>query len=81
MTKITSQQQLDQLIKNSFEDILEVFVLFDGGYRSSKNISFNDSSSYYVYNETYDDEDIIKFKDFNKSVIGEAMSEGRLYMY
>ena len=81
MIQITTQEQLDSLVKESNDNIIDCFVRLNGGLRSSKDISINDDGSYYVYNEIDDTEEIIGHKDFTNSFIGKAMSNGALFKY
>lgn len=81
MTKITTQEQLNQMIDKANDGVLQCFVALNLGLRSSKEIYYNDSTSYYVYNEIDDSEDIISFDKFKDSFIGEAMTKGALFAY
>lgn len=81
MIQITTQEQLDSLIKESSDSIIDCFVMLNGGLRSSKDISITDDGSYYVYNEIDDTEETIGHEDFLDSFLGEAMSKGALFKY
>lgn len=81
MTKITTQEQLNQMIDNADEGILECFILLNGGLRSSKDISYNDENSYYIYNEMDDSDEVIDFNKLKDSFIGEAITKGALFAY
>ena len=81
MKKILSQEQLDELIHSSEDEILDCFVRLNYGLRSSKSIAF-DGDSYYIYNEIDDSENIVKHNKLMDSFpIGEAIKKGALYAY
>lgn len=79
--RINSQEELDNRLKQSNNNLLNCFVQLNFGLRSSKDISFNENGDYYIYNGIDDSEEIIKHKDLMKSFIGEAISKGALYEY
>lgn len=80
--KITSQQELDELIRKVRKgNPLDCFVLLNFGIRSSKQISLNENGDYYVYNECDDSEEVINHGSFMSSFLGEALSKGALYKY
>lgn len=81
MTKVTTQEQLNQMIDKANDGVLQCFVTLNLGLCSSKEIYYNDNTSYYVYNEIDDSEDIIPFDKFKDSFIGEAMTKGALFVY
>ena len=80
MNKITSKEQLDQLLKDNTE--VDCFVALAGGLaRSSKNISLDAFGDYIMYNEIDDSEDTITQQDFNKSILNDYITNGVLYQY
>lgn len=82
MQKVISQKQLDGLIENSEDEILECFVILNGGARSSKVITIKEDDSYFIINETdYTKETIPHDKLMDSFPIGEAIKKGALYAY
>lgn len=80
MEKITSIDQLNKLIED--EEVVDAFILLNGGFRTSKDISFGeDSNSYCVFNEIDGSDDTYTLEELKQSLIGEAMSKGALYKY
>jgi hypothetical protein len=80
MEKITSIDQLNKLIED--EEVVDAFILLNGGCRTSKDISFGeDSNSYCVFNEIDGSDDTYTLEELKQSLIGEAMSKGALYKY
>lgn len=81
MKKITTQEQLDELIDNSEGGELKCFVLLNYGLRSSKSIT-SDGDNYYIYNEIDDTEETISHDKLMDSFpIEEAIKKGALYAY
>lgn len=82
MEKITSQEQLDELINKSSDGVLDCFVRLNGGLRSSKCITFEEGNSYFVNNDIDDSgENIEHDKLMDSFPIGEAIKKGAFYSY
>ena len=79
--KINSQEELDNLINSNNGEPLECFIMLSFGFRSSKDISFDENGDYYVFNEIDGSEEIIKYDNLNSTILGEALSKGCLYKY
>ena len=82
MKKILSQEQLDELIHSSEDEMFECFVMLNGGARSSKVITIKEDDSYFIINKTdYTKETIPHDKLMDSFPIGEAIKKGALYAY
>ena len=77
--RINSEEELDNRLKQNNGNPLHCFVQLNFGFRSSKDISFNENGDYFICNLIDDSEEIIKHKDLIKSFIGQAISKGALY--
>lgn len=82
MTKITSVQQLREMIEN---DNLEYFILLNGGLRSSKIVCMNDDGERFdIVNEIDESEQTLsedELMDKNLTNIGYAITNGAFYCY
>ena len=81
MKKIISQKQLDELIHSSEDEILECFVMLNGGARSSKSITLVEKDFYEIFNDIDDTEEVISYNELMDSFIGDAIKKGVLYAY
>ena len=81
MKKILSQEQLDELIHSSEDEMFECFVMLNGGGMSPKSITLVEDDFYYIINEIDDTEDIVKHDKLMDSFIGDAIKKGALYTY
>ena len=82
MKKILSQEQLDELIHSSEDEMFECFVMLNGGGMSPKSITLVEDDFYYIINEIDDTEETIPHdKLMDSSPIGEAIKKGALYEY
>lgn len=75
MKKILSQEQLDELIHSSENEMFECFVMLNGGGVSPKSITLVEDDFYYIVNVIPHD------KLMDSSPIGEAIKKGVLYTY
>ena len=78
---ISSQEQLDSLIKDNFPNPLDCFVLLNYGLRSFKEITVNDYGDYCVYNDCDYSDEIIPYDNLMSSFLGEAIDNKALYAY
>ena len=79
--KIDSLQQLKEL---SAEDGLDIFILLNGGLRSSKRITYFESDDTWdVYNEIDDSyqEGLTTKQLDEETIVVEALKNGALYRY
>ena len=82
MKKILSQEQLDELIHSSENEMFECFVMLNGGGMSPKSITLVEDDFYYIINEIDDTEETIPHDKLMDSFpIGEAIKKGVLYSY
>ena len=82
MKKILSQEQLDELIHSSEDEMFECFVMLNGGGMSPKSITLVEDDFYYIINEIDDTEETIPHDKLMDSFpIGEAIKKGVLYAY
>ena len=82
MKKILSQEQLDELIHSSEDEMFECFVMLNGGGMSPKSITLVEDDFYYIVNEIDDTEETIPHDKLMDSFpIGEAIKKGVLYSY
>lgn len=82
MKKITTQEQLDELIHSSEDEILECFVMLNGGARSSKSIILVEKDFYEIFNDIDDTVETISYdKLIDSFPIGEAIKKGALFIY
>ena len=75
MKKILSQEQLDELIHSSENEMFECFVMLNGGGVSPKSITLVEDDFYYIVNVIPHD------KLMDSSPIGEAIKKRALYTY
>lgn len=82
MTKVTSIEQLREMVENDFFDY---FIALNGGFRSSKTICMNDDGeSFDVVNEIDGSEQTLsaeELKDRELTNIGYAIEGGAFYCY
>lgn len=79
--RISSQEELDKLLKEADGIMIEGFVQLNFGVRSSKTVTLNSNGDYGVFNHIDGSEEIIKHDDLMKSFpIGEAISKGAFYI-
>lgn len=82
MTKITSVEQLKEMIANGTHDF---FICLTGCLKSSKNIDYDpETKEFYIFNEIDGSEQ--EFHEeyfFNREYtnVGYAMENGKLYSY
>ena len=82
MIKILSQEQLDELIHSSEDEMFECFVMLNGGGMSPKSITLVEDDFYYIINEIDDTKETIPHDKLMDSFpIGEAIKKGVLYAY
>lgn len=82
MKKILSQEQLDELIHSSEDEMFECFVMLNGDGMSPKSIILVEDDFYYIINEIDDAEETIPHDKLMDSFpIGEAIKKGVLYAY
>ena len=82
MKKILSQEQLDELIHSSEDDVLDCFVMLNGGARSSKSITLAGKDFYEIFNGIDGTVEAISYNKLMDSFpIGEAIKKGVLYAY
>lgn len=83
MKKIISQELLNKLIYSSEDEMLEYFVMLNGGgAMSPKSITLEENNSYFIINEIDDTEETISHDKLMDSFpIGEAIKKGALYTY
>ena len=78
-TQIKDLTHLKELLE-SREEALDFFIALNGGFRSSKRISY-DADGFFIHHEIDDTmEEDIGDKAFMKSFTGKAMYAGALYM-
>lgn len=82
MIKILSQEQLDELIHSSEDEILECFVMLNGGARSSKSITLVEKDFYEIFNDIDETFEAISYDKLMDSFpICEAIKKGALFTY
>ena len=82
MKKILSQEQLDELIHSSEDEMFECFVMLNGGGMSPKSITLIEDDFYYIINEIDDTGETISHDKLMDSFpIGEAIKKGALFTY
>ena len=80
MKKIETLEELKVLAS---EDMIDCFIMFNGGLRSSKQIEYDiDRDEWYIFNEIDGEEQYLNTKDLEEETnIIEALSKGALYLY
>lgn len=82
MKKINSMEELKEILVEG--EVIEGFILLNGGIRSSKSICNLGDNRYSIINEVDDSEDILTLEEFNdntKTNIGYAITNGMFYLY
>ena len=80
MKKIETLEELKVLAS---EDMIDCFIMFNGGLRSSKQIEYDiDRDEWYIFNEIDGEEQFLSTKDLDDETnIIEALNKNCLYMY
>ena len=82
MTKVTSLDQLKEMIANGVHDY---FIALNGGFRSSKYIDYSTKScKFFIMNEIDNTDQTLNEKqlmDRDYTNVGYAMTVGALYAY
>ena len=80
MKKIETLEELKVLAS---EGMIDCFIMFNGGLRSSKQIEYDiDRDEWYIFNEIDGEEQYLNTKDLEEETnIIEALSKGALYLY
>ena len=81
MKRIETLEELKTLA--SQDDIIDCFIKFDGGLRSSKQLEYDaDRDEWYVFNEIDGEEQYLNTKELeDETNIIEALNKGSLYLY
>lgn len=80
--RINSQEDLDDMLEKLKDGrSLSCFVQLNFGFRSSKDISFDDNGDYFILNGIDDTEETIEHDSLMSSFIGEALEKGALYKF
>lgn len=83
MKKITSMEELKEALEIEGE-VIEGYILLNGGIRSSKSMCNLGDNKYSIINEVDDSEQFLSFEELNddtKTNIGLAVTEGSFYIY
>lgn len=83
MKKITSMEELKEVLEIEGE-VIEGYILLNGGIRSSKSMCNLGDNKYSIINEVDDSEQFLSFEELNdntKTNIGLAVTEGSFYIY
>lgn len=83
MKKITSMEELKEVLEIEGE-VVEGYILLNGGIRSSKSMCNLGDNKYSIINEVDDSEQFLSFEELNdntKTNIGLAVTEGSFYIY
>ena len=80
MKKIETLEELKTLAS---EDMIDCFIMFNGGLRSSKQIEYDiDRDEWYIFNEIDGEEQYLNTKELeDETNIIEALNKGSLYLY
>ena len=81
-TQVKSTDQLKSILADG--ETKDFFILLNFGLRSSKAISYDGSSTFYVLNEIDDTEQELTEQELMNSDItniGEAINKGAFYLY
>ena len=80
MKKIETLEELKVLAS---EDMIDCFIMFNGGLRSSKQIEYDiDRDEWFIFNEIDGEDQYLNTKDLEEETnIIEALSKGALYLY
>ena len=81
-TQVKSTDQLKTILADG--ETKDFFILLNYGLRSSKAISYDGSSTFYVLNEIDDTEQELTEQELMNSDItniGEAINKGAFYLY
>ena len=82
MERISNIEQLDYLLEISEQ--VDCFISLNAGIRSSKTIWKQEDGVYTILNEIDDSEDNLtkdELFDNQKTLVGEAMKKGSLFVY
>lgn len=81
MKRIETFEELKVLA--SQDDLIDCFIMFDGGLRSSKQLEYDvDRDEWYVFNEIDGEEQFLSTDDLAEETnIIEALNKGNLYLY
>ncbi len=82
MQRISNIEQLDYLLEKS--GAVDCLISLNGGARSSKTIWKEEDGIYTILNEIDDSEDNLtkdELFDTQKTLVGEAMKKGSLFVY
>lgn len=73
---------LEELKQKALNNNLECFLLLNGGFRSSKVISYYEDKTFYILNEIDGSEEELTEEELEKlTLIPEAIEKGALYLY
>lgn len=83
MKKITSMEELKEVLEIEGE-VIEGYILLNGGIRSSKSMCNLGDNKYSIINEVDDSKQFLSFEELNddtKTNIGLAVTNGSFYLY
>jgi len=82
--KVKSLEHLKQLLDANGEDPLDCYILLNGGFSSSKTLSYDGDKTFFILNEIDDTEQELteeELFDRNHTNIGYAIENGAFFVY